>query len=235
MNNDKNKNTQDNVSIEDNTQESSGISTAPAQGGSPGEELAAKQEELTGTADAIKDTAQGLIDKAKDTAGQAYGIAAEKAAEKLDEQKAVVTSGLASVADSLKQVGETLRDTDEQTGITEVTAKYGDRLAGQIEQISNYFEKNDLRGIVRDVEDFARKNPAVFIGGAFALGILAARFLKSSTPSVGESQGAGRAEGPDNSQSARSSKAGGDNIVSFDSSTANKNASPAAGGIKDTI
>lgn len=221
MNNDKNKNTQD--------------TTAQAQGGSPGDALAATQAEVTEAGDAIKDTAQGLIDKAKDTAGQAYEMAAEKAAEKLDEQKAVVTSGLASVADSIKQVGETLRETDEQTGVTEITAKYGDRLAGQIEQISNYFEKNDLRGIVRDVEDFARKNPAVFIGGAFALGILAARFLKSSTPSAVESHGGGKTEESRKSQRASSNKAGGDNIVSFDSGTTNKNVSSARDSIKDPI
>jgi ElaB/YqjD/DUF883 family membrane-anchored ribosome-binding protein len=226
MNNDKNKNTQDSVDNEESTTGSKGVSTTPA-----GDSLAATAGEVTGAADSIKDSAQGLIDKAKDTAGQAYEMAAEKAAEKLDEQKAAVTSGLASVADSIKQVGETLRETDEQTGVTEITAKYGDRLAGQIEQISNYFEKNDLSGIVRDVEDFARKNPVVFIGGAFALGILAARFLKSSPPSAGETQG----EKPGKSRSpGRSKAAGGDNIVSFDSSTTNKNASPARDSVKDS-
>jgi hypothetical protein len=30
------------------------------------------------------------------------------------------------------------------------------------------------------VEDFARRNPAVFLGGAFALGLVGARFIKSS-------------------------------------------------------
>ena len=30
-----------------------------------------------------------------------------------------------------------------------------------------------------DAEDWARRNPALFLGGAFALGLLASRFLKS--------------------------------------------------------
>jgi hypothetical protein len=34
--------------------------------------------------------------------------------------------------------------------------------------------------MVRNVEDFARRQPALFIGGAFMLGLLGARFLKSS-------------------------------------------------------
>ena len=130
--------------------------------------------------DTVKSTARGIIDQAKDTAGQAYGVATEKAATKIEEQKATLATGLTSVADSLKQVGGSLREADDQSGITELTAKYGESLANQIEQISGYFERKDVREMVRDVESFARRNPALFIGGAFTLGLLAARFLKSS-------------------------------------------------------
>lgn len=130
--------------------------------------------------DAAKETAKGLIDQAKSTAGQAYGVAAEKATTKIEEKKTDLASGLTSVADTIRQVSSTLRETDEQTGVTDTAAKYSDSLAKQIEQISNYFERSDVREMVGDVERFARRNPAVFIGGAFAVGLLAARFLKSS-------------------------------------------------------
>ena len=130
--------------------------------------------------DSVKETAKGLMDQAKSTAGQAYGVAAEKATTKIEEKKTDLASGLTSVADTIRQVSSTLRETDEQTGVTDTAAKYSDSLAKQIEQISNYFERSDVREMVRDVEKFARKNPAVFIGGAFAVGLLAARFLKSS-------------------------------------------------------
>lgn len=120
-----------------------------------------------------------FYDKAKQSAGQVT----EKATDKLEEKKSVVTQGLSGVADSIRQVGESLRDTDgEENPVGQFTAKYGDALAGQVEDISNYFERKDIREIVRDVESFARRNPAIFIGGAFALGVLAARFLKSASP-----------------------------------------------------
>ena len=135
------------------------------------------------TADSVKDTAKGFYDQAKTTAGQAYGLATDKAATTLDEKKTELASGLTSVADTIRQVGDTLRQTDEQTGITDTAAKYSNSLAQQVEQLSGYFEHKDMRDMVRDVETFARRNPAVFIGGAFVLGILAARFLKSSSPS----------------------------------------------------
>jgi ElaB/YqjD/DUF883 family membrane-anchored ribosome-binding protein len=130
--------------------------------------------------DAAKETARGLIDQAKSTAGQAYGVATEKATTKLEEKKGDLATGLTSVADTIRQVGSTLRESDEHSGISDTAAQYSDTFARQIEQISNYFERNDVRAMVRDAERFARRNPAVFIGGAFALGILAARFLKSS-------------------------------------------------------
>lgn len=149
------------------------------------------QSSVNNTVEAVKDTAKGLFDQAKDTAGQAYGLATEKATTKLEEQKTTLAGGLTSVADGIKQVGETLRDNGEENPITEFTAKYGDSLAKQIENIGSYFENKDVREMVSDVESFARRNPVVFIGAAFGLGFLAARFLKSSSPKH-LTQGAGK-------------------------------------------
>jgi ElaB/YqjD/DUF883 family membrane-anchored ribosome-binding protein len=130
----------------------------------------------------VKETAKGFFDQAKNTVGQAYGTATKRATEVLEEQKETLAGGLTSVADSIKQVGENLNNPDEQNKITETAAKYTNSLAQQIEQISDYFEHKEIREMVRDVEGFARKYPAYFIGGAFALGFLAARFLKSTSP-----------------------------------------------------
>ena len=40
--------------------------------------------------------------------------------------------------------------------------------------------EKDVQAIVRDVERYAREQPALFLGGAFVLGLLGARFLKST-------------------------------------------------------
>ena len=135
-------------------------------------------------AETVKDTAKDVLDKAKDSAGQVYGLATEKAASKIEEQKTNLAGGLSGVADSIRQVGKNLRDGDEQNVITDLTAKYGETIAGQIEKVSGYFDKKELKDIVRDVEHFARKQPAIFIGAAFAAGLLAARFLKSGSGEI---------------------------------------------------
>lgn len=117
----------------------------------------------------------------KSLANDALGQVKEKTAGVLDEQKENLTSGLKGVADSIRKVGETLRETDEQTKVGEVTAQYGDAFAQQIEKLTNYVENANLRDLMRDGERFARQQPAIFIGAAFAVGFLAARFLKSSS------------------------------------------------------
>ncbi len=123
-----------------------------------------------------------MLQQAKETAGQAYEKVSEQASSQIVTQKDNLARGLSSVAGGIRQMGENLRGGEQQTPIAGITAKYGDSLARQVEQVSDYLEKKDLRELVKDVEVFARRNPAVFIGGAFALGIAAARFLKSSNP-----------------------------------------------------
>ncbi len=135
-----------------------------------------------GSGESIKET----LNQAKDAAGQAatqvVGQAKEKASSLLGEQKTNLAAGINTVADSIRQIGENLQGGDggEKNQIAALAGKYGDSLAGQVEKISHYVEDKNFGELARDAEHFARRNPAVFVGGAFALGILAARFLKSS-------------------------------------------------------
>jgi ElaB/YqjD/DUF883 family membrane-anchored ribosome-binding protein len=208
MANEENKDTQNTQNTQDfgsktnfGGEQNSTANSSQNFGGGSGSGTSAKQakDESSSTSgttsgsavETVKDTAKGVLDQAKETAGQAYGLATEKAATKLDEQKTTLAGGLTSVADSLKQVGGSLRESGEENPIAEFTAKYGDSLANQIEQIGSYFESKDVREMVRDIEGFARRNPAVFIGAAFGLGFLAARFLKSSSPQQ-STRGAGQ-------------------------------------------
>ncbi len=128
-------------------------------------------------------TARSFYDQAKESAGQAYEAAADKASTKLDEQKSNLSGGLSAVADSVRKVGDNLRGPDVQDGISKFTAEYSDAAATKIENIANYFDQKSVREMYSDVENFARRNPAVFVGGAFALGLLLSRFLKSGADS----------------------------------------------------
>lgn len=154
-------------------------------GQSTGAATAPKKDVLTGaggTFNTETGAAKSLLDQAKDTAGEAYNSVAATASTKLEEQKSSFSGGLSSVADSVRKVGSNLNESETESGIGKYTAEYSDMAAQKIEQVADYFDRKDAKAMYRDIESFARSNPAIFVGGAFALGLLAARFLKSSQP-----------------------------------------------------
>ncbi len=135
-----------------------------------------------------KDSGKTLLDQAKSTAGEAFDKVSEKATTALDEQKVGLTGGLTSVADSIRRASDSLDKTAEQNYVTEYSAHYAKSAAQKLDQAARYFENSDLKAMARDAEGYARRNPAIFLGGAFVLGVLAARFFKSS-PSPHTSMG----------------------------------------------
>lgn len=121
----------------------------------------------------------GFVDTAKDKiqelASQARQTANEQVESRFSSGKTRATQTLGSVAQTLHSSSQQLRD-QQQEGI----GKYADQAANKIEEISHYLENASLNDVATRVEDFARREPALFIGGAVALGFLGARFLKSS-------------------------------------------------------
>ena len=129
-----------------------------------------------------KSNQQSAGQAVKETAGKAVGQAKEKATNILDEQKSKAASSLSGVADGIRKVGENLREGEKQNVIADTAARYGDDLAAKIEDFSGYLDQATFKDLTRDIEGFARRQPAIFVGGAFLLGVLAARFLKTSAP-----------------------------------------------------
>jgi hypothetical protein len=93
----------------------------------------------------------------------------------LSTQKNKATDGIGSVAQAVRQTTQHLREQRHDT-----IARYVDEAAGQLERVSNRLREKDINELMRDAQQFARRRPAVFIGSAFAIGLLGARFLKSS-------------------------------------------------------
>jgi ElaB/YqjD/DUF883 family membrane-anchored ribosome-binding protein len=109
-------------------------------------------------------TGSGMLDRVRQTA-----------TSQLSQQKDRATDGLGSLAQSIRESSRSFRDKQQDT-----IAQYAERAADRIEQFSSRLRERDLADLVRDAEQFARRQPAVFIGATFAAGVLAARFLKSS-------------------------------------------------------
>ena len=99
----------------------------------------------------------------------------QRASSQLTSQKGRATDGLSAIASAVRQSTTQLRN-DNHDGL----AEYVERAADHLEQFSNSLRDKSADELMRDVRDMARRQPALFIGGSFAVGLLAARFLKSS-------------------------------------------------------
>ena len=137
-----------------------------------------------------KDAADSIVTQAKATAGDAYHAVADKASAAIDTKKSEFSVGLIGVADTVRRISDTISGGETQNGVTEYASQYVGTAAKKIEGVAEYFDGADLKKMAGDAESFARRNPAIFLGAAFAVGVLAARFLRSSPPSDAAAKGA---------------------------------------------
>src|SRR5271167_157221 len=63
-----------------------------------------------------------------------------------------------------------------------MAARYADRAADQIDEFSRSSRECSWVDLLGDVEDSARRHPALFVAGAVAAGFLAGRFLSVAAP-----------------------------------------------------
>jgi hypothetical protein len=127
-----------------------------------------------------KEGSAGRSTAGQQTAEQRSGIVSrvkDSASAQLSSQKDRGIDAINSVAGAVRSSTQRLRDEQHDT-----LAGYVENAADQIESWSRRLREKDMDELLRDVQRFARRQPAVFIGSAFAVGIVAARFLKSSPP-----------------------------------------------------
>jgi hypothetical protein len=118
-----------------------------------------------------------VVQQAQEKAGQLVDQAKDQVKTQLSSQKERAAGTLGSVADALRQTGNTLQGQNQAP-----VAQIANSAADWVEQFSGTLRERNIEDMLGDMEGFARRNPTVFLGSAFALGFLAARFLKSSSP-----------------------------------------------------
>ena len=125
--------------------------------------------------------ASEYAEQGQEKAAEAAEQGREKAKGQISTQKERASGELQGIARALKSTGEQLREEDQDS-----IGRYADQAAEQVERLSNFLSEKDSEELVSEVEDFARNRPSVFLGGAFVLGLAAARFLKSSAGQTGD-------------------------------------------------
>lgn len=124
-----------------------------------------------------QDKVSNVKEKVKETTQQAASIAKEQASNVYDKQKGRALGEISNLASALRQTTNNLRQSDESS----IAAQLTDRVAERLETVGRSVEGKDFDTLIRDAQDFGRRNPAAFLGIAAAIGFIAARFAKSST------------------------------------------------------
>jgi hypothetical protein len=103
--------------------------------------------------------------------------ATEAVKSSVTEQKEAAASSLGNLAGALRKAAHESDDGDAST------TRIVEWAADGLERVSTTLRSNDLDGMVRQVQSFARSQPVAFFFAAAAAGFLATRFLKAGADS----------------------------------------------------
>jgi hypothetical protein len=175
-------------------------SSRPARAGASGATAKSDSGASQGVADQAQDAVGQVVDQAQQTASQVTGQAKQQATSQVESQKTQLVDTLVTVSQALRQTGQHL--TEQQQG---TVARYVEQTAERVEGATNYLRARDARALLDDTQQLARREPALFLAGALALGFVGARFLMSSGQRQHEPSSRGQAPygyGPSGSRSA---------------------------------
>jgi len=117
--------------------------------------------------------ANGRADGENPTSGVLGGIQ-QRVTSRVDEQKNRAADGLGGIADVIRSASNELRNENE------TLASYVDQASDQMRRFADQIRQRGVADMMDDVGQFARRRPALFIGGALLIGFGIARFLKST-------------------------------------------------------
>lgn len=151
-------------------------STSPAEG----------RPSASGAADEIRSAAQD--------AGQTARSALRDTGAAIHDHSAGKVDGVTtSAGDSLDQVAAQLRQAGRNLGQEQEWARQAfEQGAAGMERVSGYLRHGQLDDFTRDIQSFARRNPAAFLAGSVAVGFLVARVARTAAEHAGLTGTAGQ-------------------------------------------
>ena len=122
--------------------------------------------------DQVRDKAQMAQDKTRGAFGQARG----RLSEQVDQRSTQAGERVAGTASDVRSVAEELRNQGK-----DAPARLAEQVAGQADRVGDYLKEASGDRILRDVEDFARRQPWLVAASGLVLGFAASRFMKASS------------------------------------------------------
>jgi len=142
---------------------------APAKTNGSGTTAKPKSTAKSTAQAAAKTTVEKVRESVGSVATEAVG-AAKKAANEGKDKATEALTGVAKVVNDAAQVVE------DKVGAT--YGNYARRAADGVSGFANTIQNKDIDDLIADARDFVRKNPAVAIGAAAAVGFVLTRLIK---------------------------------------------------------
>ena len=120
----------------------------------------------------VREQAQVAQERARGAAGQTRS----RLRDQVDQRSTQAGERLAGTAADVRGVAEELRRQGKDT-----PARLAEQTAGQTDRVADYLKGASGERLLRDIEDFARRQPWAVAAGGLMLGFTASRFLKASS------------------------------------------------------
>jgi hypothetical protein len=129
-----------------------------------------------GVTDNAQQAAADVQEKGKEKAQEVRAQARSKLREQVDQRSTQAGQHAKGAAGDVRSVAEELRRQGKDS-----PARFAEQAADRVERAGGWLEESDGDRILRDVEDFGRRNPLAVVAGGVALGFAASRLLKASS------------------------------------------------------
>ena len=121
-------------------------------------------------------TGDSTAEQAKHRAQEATDQARGRVRDEVDRRSTEAGEQATSIADSIRQASRQLREQGKDQA-----AKPMEQAAQRVESAGQWLRDSDGDRILRDVEDFGRRNPLAVAAGGLAIGFALSRLLKASS------------------------------------------------------
>jgi len=132
--------------------------------------------DASATADRAKEQAQQQAQVVQEKMQDTADTVRSRVRDQVDQRSTQAGGQVRSTAQALRSTSQRLRE-EGQDGPARAT----ERAADQAEKVGSWLEQSDADRILRDVEDFGRRQPMAVAAIGLALGFAASRFLKASS------------------------------------------------------
>ena len=135
-----------------------------------------KSGDSQSTTEQAKEKVQETTQQVQEKAGELGSQASSRLRSEIDTRTTTAGTQLQTTASAMRKTGQSLRQDGNQT-----EAKLIDGVADRAERLGGYMTNVNADRLLRDVEDFGRRQPWLLAVGGAAVGFFASRFMKASS------------------------------------------------------